>query len=88
MQSCMQGVASCCMRGLIPDCSHQRNAIVQAVRCFRCCLQGELATLRHCMGFGLALRQLRPAGQLAVFRSQVSFSASQEVSSSPRCASP
>lgn len=34
-------------------------------------VQSELATLRHCMHFGLALRQLQPAGQLAVFRSQV-----------------
>jgi hypothetical protein len=33
-------------------------------------MQSELATLRHCMTFGLALRQQRPASQLAIFRSQ------------------
>lgn len=35
-----------------------------------CIMQSELATLRHCMTFGLALRQHRPASQLAIFRSQ------------------
>ena len=43
------------------------------------CLQDELATLRHCMGFGLALRQLQPAGQLAVFRRQASVRSSPHV---------
>ncbi len=45
--------------------------------------QEELAVLRHCMGFGLALRQLQPAGQLAVFLSQVRLSSTLVQSAAP-----
>ena len=48
-------------------------------------MQSDLATLRHCMTFGLALRQQRPTSQLAIFRSQARIISSTSAARDHSC---